>query len=221
MHWKVTPIHFIDFEGNQNCGVLEYGVATILGGEIVATATRLCRANGRVRAEDTAVHGIREEDTGSLAPFNDDWEIFSGMRARGPFAAHFAATENSLVRASWPYSTMAPDFSRPGASTAEWGPWIDTGRLIPGCLKGLRSARLEGLIGDCALQAELDALATHHCPVDRTRYHAALYDALASALLLISLGRRPEFSEMTLPWLFAQSRSDPDDRADVQQGRLF
>lgn len=219
--WTETPIHFVDFEGSQGCGVLEYGVATVLGGEIVATATRLCRANGRVCAEDSAMHGIRAEDTASLDPFRDDWEVFAGLRARGPFAAHFSATENSLIRATWPYARMSSDFSRPGESTAEWGPWIDTGRIIPGCLQGLRSARLEDLVSDCGVQAELDELAARHCPPERARFHAALYDAIAAALLLISLGRRPEFSEMTLPWLMAHSVMDPGRREGIRQDKLF
>jgi DNA polymerase-3 subunit epsilon len=221
MHWKETPIHFIDFEGARVCGVLEYGVATVLGGEIVATATRLCRANGRVRVDDTAVHGIRAEDTADASPFSDEWEIFSGMRARGPFAAHFSSTEDSLIRMSWPYARMSPDFSRPGGTSAEWGPWIDTGRVIPGCLQGFRSARLEDLVGDCGLQSELDELAARHCPGGRARFHAALYDAIASALILISLGRRAEFEGMTLPWLFANSVLGGEARDSIRQERLF
>jgi len=221
MHWKETPIHFIDFEGARGCGILEYGVATVLGGEIVSTATRLCRAHGRVRVEDTAVHGIRVEDTGDAAPFADDWEAFAGMRARGPFAAHFSSTEDSLIRAAWPYARMSPDFARPGGTSAEWGPWIDTGRIIPGCLQGLRSARLEDLVGDCGVQAELDELATRHCPPDRTRFHAALYDAMAAALLLLAFGRRTEFTDMTLPWLFAHSVMSGEARDELRQGRLL
>lgn len=221
MHWHETPIHFIDFEGARGCGILEYGVATVLGGGIVSTATRLCRAKGRVRAEDTEVHGIRAEDTDAAAPFSDDWELFAGMRARGPLAAHFASTEDSLIRGAWPYARVSPDFSRPGDSTAGWGPWIDTGRIVPGCLTGLRSARLEDLVADCGVQAELDELAQRHCPAGRARYHAALYDAMAAALLLVALGRRPEFAKMTLPWLFAHSVMSGEARDELRQGKLF
>jgi len=221
MHWHETPIHFIDFEGARGCGILEYGVATVLGGEVVSAATRLCRAKGRVRAEDTEVHGIRAEDTDAAAPFEEDWELFAGMRARGPFAAHFASTENSLIRAAWPYARMSPDFARPGGTSAEWGPWIDTGRIIPGCLTGLRSARLEDLAADCGVQAELGELAARHCPAGRARYHAALYDAMAAALLLLSLGRRKEFDSMTLPWLFAHSVMSGEARDELRQERLF
>ena len=221
MHWKETAIHFIDFEGARGCGVLEYGVATVLGGEIVATATRLCCARGRVCAEDIAVHGIRGEDTVDAAPFTDEWETFAGMRARGPFAAHFSSTEESLIRQAWPYARISPDYSRPGGTSAEWGPWIDTGRIIPGCLRGFRSARLEDLVGDCGLQAELDELAARSCPAGRARFHAALYDALAAALLLISLGRRAEFEGMTLPWLFTHSVLSGEARDAIRQERLF
>ena len=221
MHRKETPIHFIDFEGARACGILEYGVATVIGGEVVSTATRICRASGKVRTEDSKIHGIRGEDTSDAAPFSEDWELFAGMRSRGPLAAHFASTEDSLIRVAWPYARISPDFSRPGETTAEWGPWIDTGRLIPGCLKGLRSAALEEVVADLGLQAELDLLAKQHCPDARARYHAALYDAMASALLLIALGRRTEFSEMTFPWLFAHSTMSGDARDSIRQDRLF
>lgn len=221
MHWKETPIHFIDFEGARSCGVLEYGVATVVGGEIVATSTRLCRALGRVRPEDSAVHGIRAEDTSYAAPFSEEWEVFAGLRGRGPFAAHFSSTEDSLIRATWPYARVSPDFAHPGGTSAEWGPWIDTGRLIPGCLSGLRSARLEDLVSACGLCGELDDVASRHCPEGRSQFHAALYDALASALLLIALGRRPEFAEMTIPWLFAHSVLSGEARDSIRQDELF
>ena len=51
MSWTEQPIFFVDFEGSRASGVLEYGVATLLGGQVVETATRLCAATGRVRAE--------------------------------------------------------------------------------------------------------------------------------------------------------------------------
>ena len=96
--------------------------------------------------------------------------------------------------------------------------WTRTTRLI---LQGFRSARLEDLVGDCGLQAELDELAARHCPGERARFHAALYDALAAALLLISLGRRAGFEGMTLPWLFAHSVMSGEARDELRQERLF
>jgi len=49
----------------------------------------------------------------------------------------------------------------------------------------------------CGLQPELDALAVQHCPAGRGHYHAALYDALAGALLLASLAREPALAQLT------------------------
>src|SRR5580700_9917136 len=52
MRWVEQPIFFVDFEGSQATGILEYGVVTVLGGRVVETITRLCCAVGQVRAEE-------------------------------------------------------------------------------------------------------------------------------------------------------------------------
>ncbi len=77
--------------------------------------------------------------------------------------------------------------------------------------------RLEELIAACSLQPELDALAAQHCPSDRRRYHAALYDALGGALLLLALLRQPRFTKATIPWLLQMSTLDADKRGAMQQ----
>ncbi|HTX64448.1 MAG TPA: 3'-5' exonuclease, partial [Opitutaceae bacterium] len=87
MRWTGQPIFFLDFEGSLASGILEYGVATLLGGRVVEARTRLCRATGPVRAEDAAVHGLRAEDVAAAAPVAADWEYFAGLRERGPLAA--------------------------------------------------------------------------------------------------------------------------------------
>src|SRR5580704_15083601 len=58
MRWVDQPIFFIDFEGSLGSGVLEYGIATLHQGRVTATLTRLCAPTGRVRAEDTEIHGL-------------------------------------------------------------------------------------------------------------------------------------------------------------------
>ena len=35
MNWHNTPIHILDFEGNGRSGVVEFGVATVFGGEVL------------------------------------------------------------------------------------------------------------------------------------------------------------------------------------------
>ena len=221
MSWADTPIHFIDFEGNRASGILEFGVVTLRGGGVAATRTRLCAAAGRIPAEDTAVHGLDAAAVADAAPFAAEWDYFARLREGGPFAAHFASAENHLIKGAWPYARQSADFSHPGRTTNEWGPWIDTGRLLPQFHPEFPEAKLGRLVAALGLQGELDALAAAHCPEPRRRYHAALYDALAGALLLLALLRRPQFSAATLPWLLQMSTLDPGRRGAMQQGDLF
>ncbi len=221
MSWTDTPIHFIDFEGNATSGILEFGAVTIQGGAITAASTRLCRATGRIAADETKVHGLSAEVLAKESYFASEWERFSGLRATGPLAAHFAPTENSLLRRVWSYPRESPDFARPGKTSTEWGPWIDTGQLYPQCFPQAGSFRLGDLVARMGLQLELDAVARLHCPLDRRQYHAALYDALAGALLLLALLKRPELAGATIPWLLQHSTQDGDRRGALQQGSLF
>jgi DNA polymerase III epsilon subunit-like protein len=221
MRWTNVPIHFIDFEGSIASGILEYGVATLHGGLVVETETRLCRAMGRVRSEDQAVHGLSVEAVAAHAPFSEEFARFTTLRASGPLAAHYAHAENSLIKSVWPYPRVSPDFTRVGGLLADWGPWIDTGRIYAELFTQLGTGKLAELIAIFGLQEELDTLAAEHCPKSRRHYHAALYDALAAAVLLLSLGRRPEFSRMTVPWLLQLSTANALKRAALQQDDLF
>lgn len=221
MRWTDVPIHFIDFEGSAASGILEFGVVTLQGGEVVSTRTRLCRATGRIRAEDSAVHLLTARQVDGQAPFADEFDYFAGLRETGPLAAHFAGTENGLLKSVWPYARTSPDFSRPGMQTAEWGPWIDTGRLAAELYPRTGSFQLESLVESAGLRAALEALAVEHCPAERRFFHAALYDALAGALLLRALLHREEFTETTICSLLQLSTANVQKRADLQQGDLF
>ena len=220
-NWTEQPIFFVDFEGSRVSGVLEYGVVTLLGGRILAGATRLCAAMGRVRAEDVAVHGLHEADLAGRAPFADEWEYFASLRECGPLAAHYAGVENALLKGVWPYPRNSPDFARPGERVIEWGPWIDSARIYGQLYPQLESGKLETLIATCGLQAELDGLAEKFCPADRRHYHAALYDALAGAVLLASLAGEPKIAQMTVMQLLALSTLDGAKRAAITQRELF
>jgi DNA polymerase-3 subunit epsilon len=221
MVWTEQPIFFVDFEGSRASGVLEYGVVALRGGAIAETHTRLCAPTGRVRAEDTAVHGLRADALAGLAPFADEWEFFADLRERGPLAAHYAGVENALLKAVWPYPRNSPDFARPGERVIEWGPWIDTARLCAQLLPGLPSGRLEAVVAACGLQDELDAEAARACPEGRRRYHCALYDALAGATVLAALARDPQVAALTTMQLLALSTLDPEKRDALQQRELF
>ncbi len=221
MRWTDVPLHFIDFEGGASSGIIEFGVVTLRGGQIEATRTRLCRAIGRIRAEDSAVHQLSAQDVAAHAPFVDEFDFFAGLRETGPLAAHFAGTENALLKAVWPYPRTSPDFARPGGALADWGPWLDSGRLYAELYPKNESNQLEALVNVFGLQDELDALAVAHCPVSRRFYHAALYDALAGSLLLLALLRRSELVAATIPWLLQMSTGNAAKREGLQQGDLF
>ncbi|HVZ65007.1 MAG TPA: 3'-5' exonuclease [Opitutaceae bacterium] len=219
--WTGQPIFFIDFEGSSASGILEYGVVTLVAGQVTEARTRLCRPTGRVRPQDSAVHGLEERTLSPHAPFADDWEYFAGLRERGPLAAHYAGVENALLKSVWPYPRASPDFARPGESVIDWGPWIDSARLYAQFYPALGSGQLESLVGACGLQGQLDELARRHCPADRRGYHAALYDALAGALLLSALAADATLAGLSIMQLLAFSTLDPRKRDALAQDELF
>jgi DNA polymerase-3 subunit epsilon len=83
------------------------------------------------------------------------------------------------------------------------------------------SGRLESLVATFGLQAALDAAAAQYCPADRRHYHAALYDALAGALLLASLAHDPQLAGLTTMQLLALSTLDPGKRDALLQRELL
>jgi DNA polymerase-3 subunit epsilon len=221
MVWTEHPIFFVDFEGSRASGVLEYGVATLLGGRIAEAKTRMCGATGPVSPQDTEIHGLEADALQGAAPLAADWEYFAGLRERGPFAAHYAGAENSLLKAVWPYPRLSPDFVWPGKSIVDWGPWVDSARIYAQLYPQFESGRLEDLVGAAGLQGELDSKAAIHCPAGRRRYHAALYDALAGALLLGALARMPQCAGLSLGQLLALSTLDGQKRDRMRQGELW
>jgi DNA polymerase III epsilon subunit-like protein len=221
MSWTAQTIFFVDFEGSQSSGILEYGVVAVAAGQVTETFTRRCRPTGSVRPADIAVHGLAPATLAVCGPFADEWELFAGFRERGPLAAHYAGVENGLLKSVWPYPRPSPDFARPGEQVADWGPWIDTARIYAQLYPHIASGALEALVAATGLQLELDRLALQHCPAERCRYHAALYDALAGALLLATLARDSQLAQLTTMQLLALSTLDPAKRDTLQQRELF
>jgi DNA polymerase-3 subunit epsilon len=214
-HWNRTPIHAIDFEGSLAGGVVEYGVATLLEGKIAAAHTRICRGKGPIRPQESAVHGLTEADTAAAAPFAQERELFFSLRESGPLAAHNAAFENRLLADAWPVPRPSPNLLS-GRTEPSWGPWIDTLRLHEAIYPGLPDRGLSALVAAFALEKELDRTAATFCPQGRRRYHCALYDAIACALLLTRLGTLPGYEGLSTPWLLARSGA-----RDSAQGELF
>lgn len=216
-----TPIHVIDFEGSRQSGIVEYGVVTLEGAKIVATYTRLCAAIGTISDRDRQQHGISEEAAAEQPLFDTEWDFFAKLRTTGPLCAHNAAVEDGLLRSVWAYPRSSPDFSEVGQSVASWGPWLDTLYLYRRIYPQLESHKLGDLIQLFDLQASLDEQAALYCPEKRRHYHCALYDTLASALLLRRLYEEPDLKAMSLRWLFLQSASTDAGRDSMGQQDLF
>ena len=216
-----VPIHVIDFEGSRQSGIVEYGVVTLQGAKIVGTQTRLCAPIGTISDRDRLQHGITEEAVSGQVGFDAEWDFFAELRESGPLCAHNAAVEDGLLRSVWPYPRSSPDFSEQGQCVASWGPWLDTLYLYRRLYPQLQSHKLRDLIVLFDLQALLDEQAALYCPEKRRRYHCALYDTLASALLLSRLYDDSDLQSMSLHWLFLQSASTDAARESMGQQDLF
>lgn len=221
VHWLEATFHLIDFEGSVETGVIEYGVVTVCRGAIVDTATRLCGGRGPIRREDVAVHGITAGAVRHLEPFDCEWERFVGLRAGGVFGAHHAPIENAMLRSTWLHPPASPDWLHENRTIADWGPWVDTRQLYQSIYPDLPSHALEPLIGQFRLGDILDREADKYCPNDRRHFHCALYDALASALLLIRLGSLDGFLGLTVHWLLQHSAPSAKERQRRQQTELW
>ncbi len=215
------PIHVIDFEGGPQCGIVEFGVVTLKGFSIVETSTRLCKPKAAISRKEEAVHGIGNACVKGVAPFADEWDRFASMRERGPLAAHFASAENSMLKAVFPYPRMSNNWIQSAGKTAEWGPWLDTGIMYRNHGDDGSSLKLEDLVSRWGLQRELDELAVKYCPSGRQRYHCALYDALASALLFLHYCAELSDVAPTLLQLVAESQGSAAKRQGVEQQNLF
>ena len=221
MEWTAVPVHMIDFEGCLRSGIVEYGVVTLKNGRVVCSASRLCRSVGPVWTEDTLVHGLTGNDLADHAPFSDEWAFFSGLRSTGVLAAHFSGTEKRLLRNVWPYPRTSRNFVSGSGSVTDWGPWIDTGRMVIEFCPDLPTAGLEDVVKALELSPELDELAGQHCPEGRDRYHCAPYDAIAAALVLRFLAYDRNGKPLSLRRLVEESTADPVKRSAFQQQKLF
>lgn len=216
-----TPIHVIDFEGSRLSGVVEYGYVTIQHGELLDAQTRICAPVGTISDLDRGQHGISENRAAGEALFEVEWPLFAGLRETGPFCAHNAAVEDGFLRNVWSCPRTSPDFSEPGLNVASWGPWLDTLYIYRRIYPQLDSHKLQELVTLFQLQEKLDTYAKTVCPVERRHYHCALYDALASALLLCRLAEEPSLADASLRWLFLQSAASDAARQSMGQQELL
>lgn len=221
LYWDEIPIHVIDFEGGPQCGIVEFGVVTLKGFSIESVATRICRPKMAISKREQAVHGIGTSEASTERPFQEEWDRFAELRETGPLSAHFASAENSMLKSVFPYPRKSPSWVDENRFVANWGPWLDTGVLYRKIGDDGDSLNLEKLIHRYGLQDDLDALGSAHCPVGRQKYHCALFDALASALLLSFYCRELCDERLTLLQLVARSQGNSVKRQKVEQRELF
>lgn len=212
-------MHVLDFEGGPRTGVVEFGVATLLGGEVVSVQTGLCAPRAPVPTLDTKCHGLADRDLAGHRLFDAHWELFVSLRASGVLAAHSSPVEARLLAATWPHPSAVPSVSEDGVASAQWGPWVDTLRLARRWAPSLGDFRLAELIRLLRLGDRLEALASRHCPPARRRFHCAGYDALAAALVLRHLGGLEGRTALPLGRLLADSLGE-EGAADFHQGEL-
>ncbi|HKJ89823.1 MAG TPA: hypothetical protein VJ960_01725 [Oceanipulchritudo sp.] len=204
--WRQTPVYMMDFEGSPVSGVVEYGVVELQGGGITGTRTALCRPTGSIPQRDRAVHGISVREAGMKAFFSERYGLFVALRRGGIFAAHNRHAENRFLKDTWPLPPAVPDWRVAEGTAQEWGPWIDTLSLYRRLYRGLEAYGLTELVDGFGLRETLLELAQGHCPPGRARPHCALFDALASSLLLLRLEEEPELKDrMTRGWLLELS----------------
>ncbi len=115
----------------------------------------------------------------SIAPTPQQlWPLIKHRLTEHPLCAHNVATEKKFIRA------MAP--------MHQFGLWIDTLRIARKVWPGCPSYALGDLVVMLGLQQRVDEL----CPGKEA--HDALYDAVASAMLLEHLLEQPGWGSVTV-----------------------
>ncbi|MDR1255259.1 MAG: 3'-5' exonuclease [Puniceicoccales bacterium] len=200
------PVYVIDFEGSWVGGIVEYGIVGILLDKgIFETRTRLCQTNVPVAISEYRCHGILNRELVHCLPFSQDLGFFIKARQQGIFCAHNAAFENQLLSRYCPVLEIEKSFATYDKRDMGWGPWLDTYGLYKHLLPRKVDCGLSHLIATLRLETNLNALANKFCPSTRKKYHCALYDALASALLLLKFACMPQNQGKDLNAYIAQS----------------
>jgi len=204
-------LFMIDFEGSKKSGVVESGVVELLGGrEIISAQTACYRPIGPMDNSEIRTHGLKAGSLSEKSYFHHHFDTFKVYRQKGFFGAHYACVEDAFLTATWPYPGDVPCALEPGYKTNQWGPWIDTCMIYKRLYPSLPSHQLSDLIDVFALTPALQVCAQQWVPLNRQRFHAALFDALACALLLIRLFSLPGLEGLTYPWLLQASLSSVD-----------
>ncbi len=216
--WFGDALYVIDFEGSTRTSVVEAGVVRMRANGEVSAWTSCFQPQGEVRWEDTATHGLRDEDLAGYPPFTDCFDLFKTMREEGILAAHHAVVENRFLCDVWPMPGWVPDRATGNGQVSSWGPWLDSRILAERLYPAMEDYRLSTLVATWGLQPALEQWAKRFCPPERCHYHCALYDALGSWLLLLFMAQQKGWHQWTTPRLLRlqqQGESNPSQQMDL------
>jgi DNA polymerase III epsilon subunit-like protein len=211
----MMDLYVVDFEGSLHYGVVEYGVVRLAATGITEVFTGMCRPDRAVSPKDVLLHGLREDRLREFPGFDTHRDLFYGFRCRGLLAAHHAPVEQGLLNRYWHTLQSTSADGHPYPVLGSWGPWVDS-RHVSRHYHQFDSHSLMSVIEALGLEGRLVELGEAHCPEDRRRPHCALYDALASALIL--LHSREAFGATLEDWV---SVSQSGRGADWRQGSFL
>lgn len=219
-HWYGDSLVVIDFEGSFRGSVVEAGIVCMNREGQVSAGSGLFSPLAPVTWEETETHGLKNRDLVGKPRFHDCFEIFREFRKAGILAAHHASVENRFICDAWPMPGWVPDWSRPQQQVSSWGPWLDSRLLAERVFPGMPDYRLQTLIHNLGMQAALDQWASLWCPPQRKQYHCALYDALASWLLLLVMAQKANWTDWT-PDRLLRTQQTSIEAAGASQLGLF
>ena len=183
---REATITFIDFEGT---GVIasypdepwQIGLVLWRRGELIReslTSRLLHVADRPFSPHAPGRHASCREALASAPHLPDLWPSLRHWFDSDAIAAHNAATEKRYLRTAFPMLRIPQ--------------WIDTLTLARAAYPGLKSYALEDLVNALHLETDLNKLVPDKGP------HDALYDAAASALILLKLIDSDAWCNMTL-----------------------
>jgi len=215
-----SSVYAVDFEGSSRSGVVEYGVVEFGPEGIAGAWTALCTPRSPLTAIESQTHGLGDKDFAQTEPFAHHWELFKNIRSKGPLLAHAAGVEDRFLSREWPSPGEVPDWLQSKVvCNWEWGPWLDSLALSRKGSPQADSHSLAIAVERAELSEAMSETALRICPESRRKWHAALYDALASALLFLqATWKTPDWGL----WRFrVESISSESERTRSQQRELW
>ncbi len=182
-----TEITVLDYESTGSLAGYEnepwqIGMVSLKGGKIDADSMfeSLLRvdANRPFNSHAPGRHSLLRDQIAEAPAQQELWPQIKHRLIDRPLCAHNVATEKKFTRAAAPMHRFSP--------------WIDTLKMARKVWPGCSSYALGDLVRILGLTKEVDAV----CP-DR-EVHDALYDAVASAMLLEHLLEQPGWRGVTV-----------------------